>query len=91
MITQTLSERLAVKRQPGARPTVDRRDISLTESVELFPTLGLEVSDNTQWEAVLDGRLSTGESVQLERSGSTSAEALAALEAAIEENGWEIR
>lgn len=91
MTTQPISERLAAKRQPGARPTVSRRDISLTETVELIPVLGVEVEGNAQWEAALDGRLSSGESVQIERSASTSTEALAALEAAIADNGWGIR
>ena len=92
MTQQPISERLAAKRQPGARPTVNRRDIDLTEEVEHEIGLAqIEGRSHYWWTASLTGRVFTGERVDLGRQGATSAEALAALEAAIEENGWEIR
>lgn len=43
------------------------------------------------WTATLDGYLSTGEKVEMKRRGNTFAAAVAALEAAIAENGWTIK
>ncbi|UOE45961.1 hypothetical protein [Agromyces larvae] len=67
------------------KPHVSRRDISLTEQVETDV-----VYTRTTWEAALFGRLSTGEHVDLTRTAPTYAEALADLEAAINDLGWEI-
>jgi hypothetical protein len=67
--------------------TVRRRDISVAEEREV--EYGRLVT--TWWEAELRGPLSSGESVNLARTGSTFADALKALETAIEENGWGIR
>lgn len=92
MTTQPLSERLADKRRQATATTVSRRDISITEEVE--HEFGLTVVGNRShywWDASFDGRLSTGEDVSLSRQGDTSAEALSNLEAAIAENGWEIK
>lgn len=75
--------------------TVNRRDITLKEEVlyrqeGLFDNAVLTPLSST-WGATLGGSLSTGEHVEMTRSASTSFEALANLEAAIAENGWEIR
>lgn len=71
--------------------TVNLRDIDLVEEVELSVTFGEEIEGGSVWRAALDGRLPSGVRVALERTASTSAEALLKLEAAITENGWEIR
>lgn len=94
MTTQTFSERMTDKIAPTST-TVNRRDISLNEEVlycqeGLFGAAVLTPVSST-WYATLDGRLSTGEEAHLERWGTTSSEDLANLEAAIKENGWEIR
>lgn len=68
--------------------TVNRRDIRLEEEVD--DTDFALTSINYLWTATLDGPLSTGERVEMSRSGATSADALAALEGAIVENGWTI-
>lgn len=68
--------------------TVKRCDIDLYE--DQFP-INYGFAVNTTWTASLDSSLSTGEDVQMSRYGSTAAEALATLEAAIAEQGWEIR
>lgn len=73
-------------------PTVNRRDITLVEQVEHEIGLAWIKGRPTRWwDASLDGPLSTGEDVSISRQGDTSAEALANLEKAIRENGWEIR
>lgn len=73
-------------------PTVSRRDIRLEEEREwLHYGVGDPTGEETtQWTATLDGPLSTGERVEMSRGGATSAEALAALEGAIVENGWRV-
>lgn len=71
-------------------PTVSRRDISLEEQVEYERGFALEQHAQRWWEAGVSGNLSTGERVNLSRTGNTSAEALANLEAAIAENGWTV-
>lgn len=73
-------------------PTVNRRDITLEEQeVETEHSFLKVAATACRWTAGLNGRLSTGEEAHLERWGPTSAEALANLEAAIAENGWEIK
>lgn len=72
--------------------TVKRRDITLVEQVEHEISLvDIAAHNHCWWDASFDGPLSTGEDVSLSRTGNTSAEALANLEAAIAEQGWEIR
>lgn len=86
MTTKTLRERLADKRSATSTPTVNRRDITVIEEVA-------RESMNTvfySWVATLDGRLSTGERVELTRSEPTWIDALTSIEAAIAENGWRI-
>lgn len=74
-------------------PYVTRRAINATESFAaqekslIDPVISLE----SYWDAELDGYLSTGEHVHMSRGGETFAAAVAALEAAIAENGWTIR
>lgn len=71
--------------------TVNRRDIHLGEQVEYQRGFAIEAYAERWWEASLDGRVSTGEDVAMSRTGNTFAEALTNLEAAIAENGWEIK
>ncbi|MBT2484775.1 MULTISPECIES: hypothetical protein [unclassified Microbacterium] len=74
-------------------PYVTRRSINATEDV-LDEETGLSSAEpmvTYQWTATLDGYLSTGERVEMTRHGATFATAVAALEAAIAENGWTIR
>lgn len=94
MSAQTFSERLAAKRNPPVEPItpyVFRRDIRTEEQRELEARLEEYALVSTTWTAILDGRLSTDEQVEMTRTGATFTEALANLEAAIAENGWEIR
>lgn len=74
-------------------PYVTRRSINATEEVldEDSSIDGAARATAYGWSAALDGYLSTGEHVQMTRSGTTFAAAVAALEAAITENGWTIR
>lgn len=88
MTTQTFSERLAEKRSKSASPYIRRRDVRIYEERELHYTSPEAI---TNWKATVEGRLSTGEEVSASRSGASAAEALANLEAAIAEQGWEIR
>lgn len=72
--------------------TVNRSDISVVETRELA---SLPLGDPPQlvrihWVAKLSGRLSTGERVELSRSASSFADALADLEHEVQENGWVI-
>lgn len=76
--------------------TVNRRDISLREDVEAIYDGGFgsdqrDARTIATWHARLDGRLSDGMYVDMERIGETSKQALASLEAALKENGWEIK
>ncbi|WP_217181611.1 hypothetical protein [Streptomyces sp. AC495_CC817] len=72
--------------------TVKRRDITLVEQVEHgISLIDTKTDIHRWWDASFDGPLSTGEDVSLSRTGDTSTEALANLEAAIAEQGWEIR
>jgi len=66
--------------------TVNRRDITLEEDFEYVTIF----EKAYYWVARLSGNLSTGEAAEMSRSGGTSAEALANLEAAITEQGWVI-
>lgn len=74
-------------------PYVKRPSISVTEEREENghdPILG-EIILLTTWTAILYGPLSTGEHVDMARTGPTFATALQNLEQAIAELGWEIR
>lgn len=76
----------------GGKPYVRRRDITVAERVEQadrYPHEGPTFT--TTWCAELAGKLSSGEHVGLERSGATFPKALASLEIAITDNGWEIK
>lgn len=70
-------------------PYITRRSIHAEEEVldEYATQLDGTHAPSYSWTADLDGYLSSGEHVQMTRSGSTFAEAVAALEAAITENG----
>lgn len=73
------------------KPSVRRKDISLHEEVQsLFNGIDGMATVPTGWTANLDGRLSTGEYVEMYRRGKTSDEAVKALEAAIKEEGWRV-
>lgn len=69
-------------------PYITRRSITATEEREEVST-GLLPS--TTWTAELDGYLSSGERVQMARSGETFADAVIELEKAIMANGWTIK
>lgn len=70
------------------KPTVKRSDIAVMEEYEYAH--GATFLTGITWLASLGGRLSTGESVSVNRHGTTAAEALSNLEAAIREQGWGI-
>lgn len=72
----------------SAPVTVKREDITLIEEQEVF--LNWTSLPFYVWKASLWGSLSTGEDVRMERQGKTSTSALAALEGAIAEQGWEV-
>lgn len=92
MSTLTFTERLAAKRSQAARPSVNRTSIEVYEDYDGgLPHLGVTIVTRRFWVARLDGPLSTGEEVALERQAPTAAEAIIALEAAIDEQGWTIR
>lgn len=91
MTTLTLTERLAAQRRQAARPHVMRADIGLEEQASQYGISFTEEFVNHYWVAKLWGRVSTGEAVEMTRTRNTAAEALADLEAAITEQGWEIR
>ena len=70
--------------------TVRRSDIELVERVEKIFTLTEYGADDrfVEWEAVLDGELSTGERVRMSRTAEHAGEALLLLAEAIKEQGW---
>jgi hypothetical protein len=72
-------------------PYVKRHDIRTGEEREFEHSFDGYAHTSTTWKATLYGPLSTGEHVDMSREGATFTEALANLEAAIAENGWEIR
>lgn len=74
------------------KPTVRRKDIELHEDVEFTDNLvkGFREGVTTQWTATLNGHLSTGEYLDMYRTGSTAASALETLKTAIEEQGWRV-
>lgn len=74
-------------------PTVNRRDITVTEEREEREEYGhiTTTTTTTTWIATLYGPLSTGEFVTMTRTADTYREALAALESAIADNGWSIK
>lgn len=67
--------------------TVSRSDITLEE--ERYPETLTEYS--VYWTARLDGRTSSGETVQMSRTANHAGEALALLEEALEKEGWTVR
>jgi hypothetical protein len=69
--------------------TVERSSIKVYEDIDEEVTPA--EPPRRFWVARLDGPLSTGEEVALERQADTAAAAITALEAAIAEQGWEIR
>lgn len=73
----------------GGTPSVARTSIEVYEDVE--EATSYAEGARRFWVARLDGPLSTGEEIALQREAPTAAEAIAALEAAIAEQGWEIR
>jgi len=75
-----------------SKPTVRRKDITLYEQVEYSDNMVTFVREGVtvQWEATLEGRLSTGEYAHMNRFGDTANAALANLKTAIEEQGWKI-
>lgn len=68
---------------------VNRSSIEVYEDVDESVSLSLVL--RRFWVARLDGPLSTEEQVALQREGETAAAAISSLEAAIAEQGWEIR
>lgn len=74
------------------KPTVRRKDIELREQVEYSNSLVKDAREGVtvQWTANLEGRLSTGEYVEMYRSGLTANAALETLKTAIEEQGWRV-
>jgi hypothetical protein len=74
-------------------PYVKRRDITVAEERQEagYDSFYNEPFVTSTWTASLRGSLSTGETVALERTGSTFAEALQNLEQAIAELGWEVK
>lgn len=89
MTTLTLTERLAAKRSQAARPSVKRSSIEVYEDTD--ESVSLAQKPHRFWVARLDGPLSTGEEIALQRTAGAAAEAIAALETAIDEQGWTIR
>lgn len=72
-------------------PSVSRRDITLEESIEDEEVGYSGTTTYYSWEARLYGRASTGETVEMKRTGATSAAAYAELKSALAEQGWTIR
>lgn len=77
-------------------PTVNRRDISVTEEREYETGLTVtsiteENATRTTWTAALEGRLSDGVYASMSRHGATSKDALEALTEAIAAEGWAIK
>jgi len=75
--------------------TVNRRDITISEERDYeigFYETGISEASvtRTTWTATLDGRLSTGEAVEISRHGLTFTEAREALEEVIAAEGWGI-
>lgn len=68
-------------------PYVHRKDITIYEETEL----SYFTTTTSYWVANLDGELSTGETVRLGRTGLSALSASANLEAAIAEQGWDLR
>jgi hypothetical protein len=75
-----------------SKPTVKRKHISLFEEVEHAWNLldGGVTATRIQWRAALEGRLSTGEYVDMSREAASAGEALVLLEEAIADSGWRI-
>ena len=71
--------------------TVKRRDITVSEEVEHELGLTGETRSQYWWNDTVGGRMSTGEKGYMSRIGNTSRDARGLLEAAIAEQGWEIR
>lgn len=72
--------------KPAPAVTVSRSDIRVTEH-HIVASL---TEQRVEWEALLDGPLSTGESVRVRRAGDTAASAIVSLERVIREQGWEV-
>jgi hypothetical protein len=77
-----------------SKPTVRRKDITLTESRrELYDVEldGMRTDHTTSsWTAELYGALSTGEDVNMSRTAEHAGEALLLLTEVIQAEGWEI-
>lgn len=74
-------------------PYVRRRDISYDEVRQYEQEFGMVALTpaHTTWTATLDGNLSTGERVHIERFATTRQEAANALAEEIESQGWGIQ
>lgn len=68
-------------------PYVSRKDITIYEETEVYSF----ATTTSYWVANLDGPLSTGETVRLGRTGLSALSASGNLEAAIAEQGWDLR
>lgn len=88
MTTRTFTEQIAARIAERDRPHVRRTDIALYEEQRPTLTTGFE---RMYWVAALAGRLSTGEEVNLTRTGDTAARAYASLLEAIDEQNWSIQ
>lgn len=72
--------------------TIDRKYITLTEDqVEHYSLTDGSRPVVTTWVATVDGKLSTGESIYLFRTGKTAEEAYRNLEVAVIDQKWEIK
>lgn len=74
-------------------PYITRRAIHVEEVVleEVREEASIFATDAYSWTAKLSGWLSSGEHVEMSRTGETFAAAVKALENAIAENGWTIK
>ncbi len=72
--------------------TIERQYITLAEShIEGYSLQDSSVVVTAEWVASIQGPLSTGENIFIERKGKTAEEAYRALEAALNEQNWTIK
>lgn len=73
--------------------TGSRKDITLLENVEYYPAIGDHMPARTTvyWTATFDGRISTGEALEMSREATHAGEAPLLLEDALKELGLEFR
>lgn len=77
---------------PKDKPYIKRKHIILEEEFNKEVSLdGAFETITLDWVASINGPLSTGEIIQMERSSKSAGEALLLLTEALEEQGWELR